>query len=413
MALSNAVENARSAGDGVVAPETGSGSSVVVDLNAVAHNIGVLLEHARDAATMVVVKADGYNHGAAAIARTALAAGASELGVTTIDEALALRSAGIEAPILSWLHRTDTDFEPAVDGGVELGVSSISQLDSVVNAARRANRPAVVTVKVDTGLNRNGVAADEYDDVLRVLGAAVAEGSVRFRGLFSHLACADIPDHPANDRQATVLRDAVDRAASVGLRPDVVHLANSAATLTRPDLRFDMVRPGIALYGLSPIPELGDFGLIPAMTVSAAVALVKRVRGGDSVSYGHTWTAPEDTVVGLIPMGYADGVTRNLSGRFDVSIGGRRFPSVGRVCMDQFVVNLGPDGGGVAAGDTAVLFGSGEAGEPVAQDWADTLGTIHYEVVTRIGGRARRRYVDHSARNPARGEAVPSEEAPR
>lgn len=363
---------------------------------------------------MVVVKADGYNHGAIEVARAALAAGASELGVTTVGEAIALRNAGITAPILAWLHGTDTDFAPAVVNDVELGVSSSGQLSAVVAAAEEAGRTAVVTLKVDTGLNRSGIAAENFDTVLRILGTAVAAGSVRLRGMFSHLACADIPEHPANDQQAAVLREAAARAASAGLRPDIVHLSNSAATLTRHDLRFDMVRPGIAMYGLSPIPELGQFDLIPAMTVSAKIALVKKVRAGDSVSYGHTWTAREDTVLGLVPMGYADGVTRSLGGRFDVAIGGRRFPSVGRVCMDQFVVNLGPDGGGVAPGDTAVIFGAGGGEQPVAQEWADTLDTIHYEVVTRIGGRVRRRFVggSHGA-SAIPGVPTPSEELPR
>ncbi len=374
-------------------PDTGAGSSVVIDLDALAANVRVLCEHAGDAATMVVVKADGYNHGALAVARTALAAGARELGVTTVGEAVALRSAGITAPILSWLHRTDTDFEPAIDAGIDIGISSPAQLSAVIAAAHRTNRTALVTLKLDTGLNRNGISPDVLDEVFRILGRATAEESVTLSGMFSHLACADLPEHPANDRQAEALRQSVGRAESLGLRPEKVHLANSAATLTRPDLRFDMIRAGIAMYGLSPIPELGQFGLKPVMTVSAQVALVKRIDEGERVSYGHTWTAPTDTVVALIPMGYADGVTRNLSGRFEVSIAGRRFPAVGRVCMDQFVVDLGPDGGGVSEGDTAVLFGSGDDGVPVAQDWADTLGTIHYEVVTGIGGRVRRRYV--------------------
>jgi len=359
------------------------------------------------------VKADGYNHGAVQVARTALAAGASELGVTTVGEGIALRDAGITAPILSWLHRSDTDFAPALTAGIGIGVSSRAQLDSVVDAARRVGTTAAVTLKVDTGLNRNGIEPQGLDEVFTVLGGAVAEGSVHFRGMFSHLACADEPGHPLNDQQAMVLQESVVRAAAAGVRPEIVHLANSAATVTRHDLRFDMVRPGIAMYGLSPIPELGQFGLIPAMTVSAQVALIKKVRAGDSVSYGHTWTSPEDTVVALIPMGYADGVRRSLSGRFDVTINGRRYPSVGRVCMDQFVVNLGPDGGSVVEGDTAVLFGSGDNDGPVAQEWADVLDTIHYEVVTGIGGRARRRYVESESASTDRRDADTTEEVAR
>ncbi|OZF58129.1 alanine racemase [Rhodococcus sp. 14-2470-1b] len=413
VALSGAVDNVSASTVDAEGADTGAGGSVTIDLAAITHNVRVLREHAENAATMVVVKADGYNHGAVQVARTALAAGASELGVTTVGEGIALRDAGITAPILSWLHRSDTDFAPALTAGIGIGVSSRAQLDSVVDAARRVGTTAAVTLKVDTGLNRNGIEPQGLDEVFTVLGGAVAEGSVHFRGMFSHLACADEPGHPLNDQQAMVLQESVVRAAAAGVRPEIVHLANSAATVTRHDLRFDMVRPGIAMYGLSPIPELGQFGLIPAMTVSAQVALIKKVRAGDSVSYGHTWTSPEDTVVALIPMGYADGVRRSLSGRFDVTINGRRYPSVGRVCMDQFVVNLGPDGGSVVEGDTAVLFGSGDNDGPVAQEWADVLDTIHYEVVTGIGGRARRRYVESESASTDRRDADTTEEVAR
>lgn len=372
--------------------ETSPQAEALIDLDAIAHNVGVLCAHAGDAAVMAVVKADAYNHGAVPVARAALAAGAAELGVTTVEEALALRAAGITAPVLSWLHTADTDFRAAIAADVELSVSSPRHLDAVVAAARAAGRTAVVTMKVDTGLNRNGVSATELDDLLAGLARAQAEGTVRMRGVFSHLAHADQPHHPVIDAQAAVLRDVVARAAGRGLRADRVHLSNSAATLTRPDLRFDMVRPGIALYGLSPVPELGGFGLRPAMTLRARVALVKRVRAGGGVSYGHTWTAQRETTVALLPVGYADGVPRSLSGRFDVQIGERRYPQIGRVCMDQVVVDLGADPGPVAEGDAAILFGEGAGGGPVAQDWADALDTIHYEVVTGVRGRVVRTY---------------------
>ncbi|WP_037176881.1 alanine racemase [Rhodococcus sp. UNC363MFTsu5.1] len=362
-------------------------AEALIDLDAIAHNVRLLRDHAGDAAVMAVVKADAYNHGAAAVARTALASGAAELGVTTVDEALTLRAAGIDAPILSWLHTPDTDFTAAIAAGIELSVSSPRHLRSVVAAARTLGSTATVSLKVDTGLGRNGVSPLELDDTLRDLARAEAEGAVRLRGIFSHLAHADQPHHPVIDTQAARLEHAVAEAKRVGLRPEVVHLANSAAVLTRPDLRFDMVRPGIAIYGLSPVPELGGFGLRPAMTLRARVALVKKIAAGEGVSYGHTWIAPRDTTVALLPVGYADGIPRALGGRFEVQIGGRRHPQIGRVCMDQVVVDLGPDPAGIAEGDVAVLFGSGDEGEPVAQDWADALDTIHYEVVTGVRGR--------------------------
>ncbi|WP_249304964.1 alanine racemase [Rhodococcus sp. 14-2483-1-1] len=372
---------------------TGSGAVASVDLDAVAHNVRVLQQFAGDAAVMAVLKADGYNHGAIEVAHAAVAAGVQEIGVTTIGEALELRAAGIRVPVLAWLHRTDSDYDAAITAQVGIGVSTAAQLDAVVAAARRVGRDADLSLKIDTGLNRNGVAEADLDVVLDATAAAVAEGAVHLVGMFSHLACSDEPEHPANDAQAQRLRDAVRRATRRGTPPAVVHLSNSAATLSRPDLSFDMVRPGIALYGLSPVPQLGKFGLRPVMTLSAQVANIKKVSKGESVSYGYTWTAQTDTVVALIALGYADGVVRSLSGRFDVTIAGRRFPSVGRVCMDQFVVDLGGDGSGVAVGDEALLFGPGDRGESHAQDWADALDTISYEVVTGIRGRVRRQFV--------------------
>jgi len=367
-------------------------AEALIDLDAIAHNIGVLREHAGSAAVMAVVKADGYGHGASPTARAALNAGAYELGVATLEEALALRAAGITAPVLSWLHLPDEDFGPAIAADVELGVSSPRHLAGVASAARAVGRPAVVSVKIDTGLNRNGVAATEWPALLDALARGQAEGVVEIRGLFSHLAFADEPTNPVNDLQAQRLTDALAQARAVGVRPTVVHLANSAAALTRPDLGLDMVRPGIAVYGLTPVPEAGDFGLRPAMTLRARVALIKRVAAGEGVSYSHLWTAPRDTTVALLPIGYADGVPRGLTNRLDVWLGGQRRPVVGRICMDQVVVDCGPDGGGVAEGDTAVFFGTGDLGEPLAQDWANALGTLHYEVVTGVHGRVQRSY---------------------
>ena len=367
-------------------------AEAVVELGAIAHNVRVLREHAGGAQVMAVVKADGYGHGATQVARAALAAGAAELGVATVDEALALRADGIAAPVLAWLHPPGIDFGPALLADVEIAVSAVRQLDEVLDAVRRTGRTATLTVKVDTGLNRNGVAPAHYPAMLAALRRAVAEDAIRLRGLMSHMVFADQPDNPVNDVQARRFRDMLAQARDEGLRFEVVHLANSSATMSRPDLAFDLVRPGIAVYGLSPVPPLGDMGLIPAMTVKCAVALVKSIRTGESVSYGHTWTAQRDTNLALLPIGYADGVFRSLGGRLEVLINGRRRPGVGRICMDQFVVDLGPGQPDVAEGDEAILFGPGATGEPTAQDWADLLGTIHYEVVTSPRGRITRTY---------------------
>jgi alanine racemase len=367
-------------------------AEAVVDLGAIVHNVRVLREHAGSAQVMAVVKADGYGHGATPVARAALAAGAAELGVATVDEALELRAGGITAPVLAWLHPPGIDFGPALLADVQIAVSSVRQLDELMDAARRTGRTAITSVKVDTGLNRNGVAGAQFPSMLTALQQAVAEGAIGLRGLMSHLVFADQPDNPINDLQAQRFSEMLAYARDQGVRFDIAHLSNSSATMSRPDLAFDLVRPGIAVYGLSPVPELGDMGLIPAMTLKCAVALVKSVRAGEGVSYAHTWIAEQDTTVALMPIGYADGVFRSLGGRLDVLINGRRRPGIGRICMDQFVVDLGPGPVDVSEGDEAILFGPGTRGEPIAQDWADLIGTIHYEVVTSPRGRIARTF---------------------
>ena len=364
----------------------------VVDLAAIAHNVGILREHAGSAQVMAVVKADGYGHGATEVARAAVRAGVAELGVATVGEALALRRDGITAPVLAWLHPPGTDFAPALSADVQIGVSSARQVDDLIDAVERTGRTAVVTIKVDTGLNRNGVGAQEYPDVLDALRRAAAADAVRVRGIMSHLVSGDEPDNPLNDLQGQRFSAMLVEARRSGVDFEVAHLSNSPSAMTRPDLGFDMVRPGIAVYGLSPVPDLGGMGLLPAMTLRSQVAMVRPVRAGDGVSYGHTWIADRDTTLALLPLGYADGVFRALGGRIDVLINGRLRRSVGRICMDQFVVDLGPGAPDVAEGDQAVLFGPGSEGEPTAQDWAEALGTIHYEVVTSPRGRVLRTY---------------------
>ncbi|MGF2953328.1 alanine racemase [Mycobacterium sp. THU-M116] len=367
-------------------------AEAVVDLGAIEHNVRVLREHAGHGQVMAVVKADGYGHGATRVARAALTSGAAELGVATVDEALALRADGIAAPVLAWLHPPGIDFGPALLADIQIAISSPRQLGELLDAARRTGQTATVTVKADTGLNRNGVLPAQFPSLLDALRRAVAEGAVRARGLMSHLVHADQPDSPINDVQARRFAELLATVRDQGMRFEVAHLSNSSATMSRPDLAFDLVRPGIAVYGLSPVPVLGDMGLVPAMTVKCTVALVKAIRAGEGVSYGHTWIADRDTNLALLPIGYADGVFRMLGGRLDVLINGRRRPGVGRICMDQFLVDLGPGKPDVAEGDEAILFGPGGGGEPTAQDWADLLGTIHYEVVTSPRGRITRTY---------------------
>ena len=377
-------------------------AEAVVDLAAIEHNVRVLREHAGSSQVMAVVKADGYGHGATQVARAALAAGAAEIGVATIDEALALRRDGITAPVLSWLHPPGTDFAPALQSDIQLALSSPRQLHELLAAVKLTGVTANVTVKVDTGLNRNGVSAAEYPSMLTALRRAAADEAIRLHGIMSHLVYGDDPENPINDLQAQRLSDMRTQARNEGVHFEIAHLSNSPSAMTRPDLAYDMIRPGIAVYGLSPIPERGDMGLRPAMTLKCPVALVRSVRAGDGVSYGHTWIADRDTTLALLPIGYADGVFRTLSGRMNVLINGRLRPNVGRICMDQFVVDLGPDASDVTDGDEAILFGPGTDGEPTAQDWADMLDTIHYEVVTSPRGRVIRTYRGA----PAQGKAV-------
>jgi alanine racemase len=367
-------------------------AEAVVDLDAIAHNVRVLADRAGSAAVMAVVKADGYGHGAARVADAALAAGAAEIGVATVAEAIQLRAEGMTGPLLCWLHVPGTDFAPALAADVQIAVSTQRQLTELLDAVARTGRPATTTLKVDTGLNRNGASAEEFAALLPQLRAAAADGAIRLRGLMSHLASGDEPDNPINDLQAQRFTAMRAEAARAGVEFEIAHLANSPAALSRPDLAFDLVRPGIAVYGLNPLTGRGDLGLIPAMTLKTTVAMVKSLRTGDGVSYGHTWIADRDTTVALLPIGYADGVFRGLSGRLDAQINGRRYRNVGRICMDQLVVELGPGATDIAPGDEAILFGPGTHGEPTAQDWADLLGTIHYEVVTSPRGRVTRTY---------------------
>jgi alanine racemase len=375
----------------------GLAACAVVDLDAIAANVAVLREHAGEAGVMAVVKADGYGHGLVPSARAALAGGAAWLGVAQLAEGLALRAAGIDAPLLAWLTVPGDAYEQAVTAGIDIGVSARWALEEVAAAARATGRPARVHLKVDTGLSRNGAALADWPDLVDAALARQAEGLTELVGAFSHYAWADAPDHPTVRSQTAAFDGAVALAERRGARFALRHLANSAATVTNTRARYDLVRPGIAVYGLSPVPELAtapDLGLRPAMTLLGRVALVKGAPAGAGVSYGHAYSTPAATTLALLPLGYADGLPRHAGNAGPVGLRGRRFTVAGRVCMDQVVVDLGDPGNGlgVAAGDTAVLFGDGSGGSPTAQDWAEAAGTISYEIVTRIGSRVPRTY---------------------
>jgi alanine racemase len=371
-------------------------SEARVDLAAIRHNVGVLAEHAAGAGVMAVVKADGYGHGLVPTARAAVEGGAAWLGVAFLEEALALRAAKLDGPILAWLMTPDEDLRPAVAAGVDLGIYSVSELAATSVAARATDVVARVHLKADTGLSRGGATMTDWPDLCEAAAKAEAEGTVKVTGLWSHFAFADGgPDHPTNSRQAAVFSEALDVAAAAGLRPEVRHLANSAATLTAPATHYDLVRPGVAVYGLSPVPQEStpaDLGLRPAMTLVSTVALTKRVPAGSGVSYLHRYTTDAQTTLALVPLGYADGIARNATNVAQAQVAGVRRTIAGTVCMDQFVLDVGDDA--VAAGDEVLLFGPGTSGEPTAQDWAAWLGTINYEIVTRVGARVPRTYVE-------------------
>ncbi|MEU5631985.1 alanine racemase [Streptomyces rishiriensis] len=369
-----------------------------IDLAALRANVRTLRATAQGAAFMAVVKADGYGHGALPCARAAVEAGATWVGTATPEEALALRADGAlpaDVRIMCWLWTPGGPWREAVEAGLDLSVSGLWALREVEQAARAAGRPARVQLKADTGLGRNGCQPADWPALVAQALRAEREGLLRITGLWSHFACADEPGHPSIAAQLALFHEMTAHAEKEGARPEVRHIANSPATLTLPETHLDLVRPGVAMYGLSPAPELGssaDLGLRPVMTLAAPLALVKHVPGGHGVSYGHHYLTPGETTLGLVPLGYADGVPRHASGTGPVLIGGKWRTAAGRIAMDQFVVDLGGDEPGPGA--EAVLFGPGDRGEPTAQDWAQAAGTIGYEIVTRIGVRVPRVYVN-------------------
>ncbi|MGN7797963.1 alanine racemase [Leifsonia sp. 22587] len=360
----------------------------VVDLDAVAGNVARLRELVGTPHVMAVVKADAYGHGAVECARAALAGGADWLGVAEIAEGLALREAGITAPVLAWLHDPDEDFAAAAAAGLDLGLSSRSQLEAAA-AAGDGSAPVFVQLKVETGLSRNGLAEEDWDAAFARARELETQGAIVVRGIFSHLSNAS----PEDDRAAIALFErALARAAAAGLTPELRHIAASAAALSLPEARYDLVRLGIAVYGLSPFGgSAAELGLRPAMTVRGRVAAVRRVPAGKGVSYDYTYRTSGETTLALVPLGYAEGIPRHASNRAPVSIGGQTFRVSGRVAMDQFVVDVGDLD--VQVGDEVVLFGDPATGVPSADDWAEAAGTINYEIVTRLGGRLTRTFL--------------------
>lgn len=363
-------------------------AEAIVDLNAIKHNVRLLKEKC-GTKLLAVVKADAYGHGLVPVAKAALDAGADYLGVALLEEAIALRDAGITAPIIAWLVQPGSDFKSAIDRDIELAAGSIKALLEIQAAS--TEKKALVHLEIDTGMTRGGFLAEWGKiDAHHVQGIEIV-------GVFSHFARADEPDQAQNAAQIAKFNEAIATLAMFGFTDIIKHIANSAATLTNVSSHYDMVRTGIAMYGLTPdVSTLGDskkLGLRPAMQVRAALYLVKDVPAGSPVGYGASEVTSRDTKLGVVAMGYADGIPR-IAHSAGVWINGQRAPIIGRVSMDQFVVDLGPDST-AQSGDWVVVFGGGTLGEYTADDWGAASGSINYEIVTRIGPRVPRIYSAH------------------
>lgn len=374
------------------APDVPAGTfrEAVIDLDVITQNVQHLRSVIGTPHTMAVLKANAYGHGMVETARAALAGGADWLGVSDLSEAHTLRLAGLRGPILAWLHDPDDDFTRAIDDDIDVGVSSLAQLETAAEAARSRGTTVNVQLKVDTGLSRNGIPEGQWQPVFAAARELSDAGLVHVRGMFTHLSLTSEPD----DLDAVeMFQQACTAAASVGIEPELLHAAATGAALRTPGTRLSMVRLGIGIYGVSPFQEqaAAEFGLTQAMTLRARVVGVKRVGPGTGISYSYRYHTTTETTLVLVPLGYADGVSRQLSNTGSVMINGERFTISGTVAMDQFVVDVGD--AAVDVGDTVVAFGDPRTGAPSADDWATSAGTIGYEIVTRIGNRVVRRYV--------------------
>ena len=401
-------------------------SSAVVDLAAIKHNLSVLRAAAPDALQLATVKANAYGHGLVPVALAALDGGADWLGVAQLAEAFALRrgldEAGVaraDAPILAWISTSSSDFAAAIEADIDLSVSWTWVLADICAAARSVGRPARVHVKIDTGMSRAGSTLADLPALASALRMAADDGLVDVVGAWSHMSRADDPSEAGNASTANHVRifeEGLSILADAGITPRIRHLSATSGILWHPEAHYDMVRAGIGLYGLSPDPAVATadvLDLVPALELRAPLTSVKVIEEGTPLSYGGTWVAPTRRWIGLVPLGYGDGIFRAASNRARVVVrteaGLLNAPLVGRVCMDQFMVDLGPAQGDpgtptarsgdapAAVGDIAVLFGTGALGEPLADEWADAASTINYEIVTNLGAHIPRAYRDHTA----------------
>ena len=372
--------------------------TLTIDTGAVTANVATIRART-PGEIMAVVKADGFGHGMVAVARAALAGGATRFGVTSLDEAYVLRDAGFTQPVLSWLNPVDADFAAARARDIEIAVPSRAHLDAVAYRAPGAR----IHLQLDTGLARDGASPAEWPALCAAARRAEQQGLVTVVGVMGHLPCAAQPGHPANEWGRRRFAWGVQVARAAGLRPVDRHLAATAATVSDPASHHTMSRIGAGLVG---IDESGTVRLRPALRLVAPVVTVRIVGPGTPVGYGHTWSTPRATRLGLVAVGYADGLPRSACGRAEVLVAGVRRPVVGQISMDMFVVDLGPDLVACPAdvGSPVTIFGSGEEGEPTVADWARWAGTLPHEIVTRLGPRLRRVVVNSA--QPAGAESV-------
>ena len=364
-----------------------------INLAAIAENLK-FIKSKTSAQVLAVVKADAYGHGLINVAKAAEKSGADWLGTALLEEGIALRNGGITKPIISWLTPIGEDFRTAINLDIDLSVSSIELLNEVILVGKSINKVPRVHIEIDTGMNRGGFG-DDWGLLLPEIVKAVKANEIKPIGIWSHFARADEPNEVMNKTQLDEFTQKVKQLNDAGVSPEFIHIANSAAALSNEAAHKNIIRWGIGLYGLSPdFINMGDsksLGLKPAMKLFAKLQLVKAVKAGQSVGYGGTAITKSDTKLGVVTLGYADGVPRNANNSAGIFVAGKRAPIIGRVSMDQFVVDLGADSL-AKTGDEVIVFGDGSQGEYTIDEWAKACGTINYEIVTRIGVRVPRIY---------------------
>jgi alanine racemase len=364
-----------------------------INLAAIAENLK-FIKSKTSAQVLAVVKADAYGHGLIDVAKAAEKSGADWFGTALLEEGIALRNNGIRKPIISWLTPIGEDFKTAINLDIDLSLSSIELLNEIILVGKSINKVPRVHIEIDTGMNRGGFG-DDWGLLLPEIVKAVKANEIKAIGIWSHFARADEPNEVMNKTQLDVFTQKVKQLNDAGVSPEFIHIANSAASLSNEAAHKNIIRWGIGLYGLSPdVINMGDsksLGLKPAMKLFAKLQLVKAVKAGQSVGYGGTAITKSDTKLGVVTLGYADGVPRNANNSAGIFVAGKRAPIIGRVSMDQFVVDLGTDSS-AKTGDEVIVFGDGSQGEYTIDEWAKACGTINYEIVTRIGVRVPRIY---------------------